>query len=892
MSLLSFVHLFAFLVYSGIIVYFFWQDTKSPLNKVLIAFISTFAIWSFVFIFFYLPGVDLDTAKILNMIASFGWISFSMFYLWFVFVFTEKHHILKNPIIHIAFFVIPSILIYKHFSGMLISGYTKKIWGWERIWSDSVWTYFFFLYYLSFTIIAFYLLYDFGQKTSEPMRRKQALTILYTSLISLIGGTIIEILMPLFNIMIPSIANIINLVLVGGIVFAIIKYEFTTITPYTAAEQIISTMADSLALLDKDGCIISVNKALLDLSGFQNEELLRKPVNFLLKNDNLYKILTECIVKKEMKKEIEINLEAKNGEILPVLLSCSPIVDKKGGVEGIISILTEITEIKKTKELLEKSQKEALNLFENSPIAGIYQESNGTIININKKFSELFGFTLDEVKGKNVNDGMIYPDQMTVLESDDLVRKAITGEDIAFETIRKKKDGTLVPVVITVSAVLNNGGKKAIVAFYQDISREKEYLARIEESEKKFRTIFENMPAGYYQADINGNIIIMNMAGIKILGCNSLDEIAGKNLAQEFYYNPEDRLKFLNSIKENGGELKDYEILLKNKYGYPVTISTNSKYFYHESGEIIGVEGTFTDITERKKAEEALRRSQQEFTGLFQSHSEALLYLDEKANIMNANKRFTELFGYTLDEIKGKNINCGIIHTPEKIQEGEELDKKALSQGYFQYETIRKKKDGTLFPVSISGSPVLIDGKVSGIIATYIDITERKELEKKLQKMAHIDILTGCYNRSYGLELLERQMKMSKRSDSPLLIAFMDIDNLKEINDCFGHHEGDKAIKIVSNIFKSDLREIDIVVRMGGDEFLLVFPDSSLNQAPGIKNRLKESLSLANKNIQEDYQITFSIGFSEYIPSESKTCNELITIADQQMYKDKKNKIL
>ena len=81
-----------------------------------------------------------------------------------------------------------------------------------------------------------------------------------------------------------------------------------------------------------------------------------------------------------------------------------------------------------------------------------------------------------------------------------------------------------------------------------------------------------------------------------------------------------------------------------------------------------------------------------------------------------------------------------------------------------------------------------------------------------------------------------------------------------------GHHEGDKAIKTISNIFKSDLREIDIVVRMGGDEFLLVFPDSSLNQAPGIKNRLKEGLSLANKNIQEDYQITFSIGFSEYIP--------------------------
>ncbi len=110
--------------------------------------------------------------------------------------------------------------------------------------------------------------------------------------------------------------------------------------------------------------------------------------------------------------------------------------------------------------------------------------------------------------------------------------------------------------------------------------------------------------------------------------------------------------------------------------------------------------------------------------------------MDEKGNILDLNPRFTELFGYTLEEVKGRNINDGMIHPPNKIEEGKDLEKIALSKGYFNYETIRKKKDGTLFPVSISGSNILIDGQLKGIIATYIDITERKQNEKLLLSLS------------------------------------------------------------------------------------------------------------------------------------------------------------
>ena len=171
-----------------------------------------------------------------------------------------------------------------------------------------------------------------------------------------------------------------------------------------------------------------------------------------------------------------------------------------------------------------------------------------------------------------------------------------------------------------------------------------------------------------------------------------------------------------------------------------------------------------------------------------------------------------------------------------------------------------------------------------------IDISRRKEVEEKLEKLARIDSLTGCNNRGYGLELFDRQIKLSHRSKSPLLLAFLDIDRFKSINDNFGHDEGDKVLKEVAELFKSTLREVDIICRMGGDEFLLIFPDNSLKEAPLIKERLNKDLTKLNQTLKKPYKIELSVGLSCYDPAHPLSMDELIRIADKKMYEDKKNK--
>jgi PAS domain S-box-containing protein/putative nucleotidyltransferase with HDIG domain len=137
---------------------------------------------------------------------------------------------------------------------------------------------------------------------------------------------------------------------------------------------------------------------------------------------------------------------------------------------------------------------------------------------------------------------------------------------------------------------------------------------------------------------------------------------------------------------------------------------------------------------QRKNAEEDLRKSQQKFASIFKDNPEAIVYVDEQGNILDINSRFFELFGYSLKEIRGKNINSGIIHPPDKIIEGKDLDNKALFKGYINFETIRKKKDGTLFPVSISSSPIIVNGQHRGMIGIFMDITNRKITEEQLEQ--------------------------------------------------------------------------------------------------------------------------------------------------------------
>lgn len=289
----------------------------------------------------------------------------------------------------------------------------------------------------------------------------------------------------------------------------------------------------------------------------------------------------------------------------------------------------------------------------------------------------------------------------------------------------------------------------------------------------------------------------------------------------------------------------------------------------------------------KKSLEEALKESEEKFKSLFYNSPEALVYIDKYGNVIDINPKFTELFGYTLDELKGKNLNSGIIHPDNLIEEGIKLDEIALKSGYINFETIRKRKDGTTFPVSISGSPIIINGEVCGVIGLYIDLSERKKYEEALRYLSIHDSLTGLPNKIFLEEKFLIEKARHDRNNIKFAILFVDLYEFKIINDNYGHNIGDEVLKIISDRFQLNIRKCDLISRIGGDEFVLLITDlNDPKNASVVANKL---IDLFNDPIiikDKEFYVGVNIGITIY-PDDGDELDDLIKKADFAMYHSK-----
>lgn len=167
------------------------------------------------------------------------------------------------------------------------------------------------------------------------------------------------------------------------------------------------------------------------------------------------------------------------------------------------------------------------------------------------------------------------------------------------------------------------------------------------------------------------------------------------------------------------------------------------------------------------------------------------------------------------------------------------------------------------------------------------EMEERKKLEEQLQFYATTDSLTSVLNRNAGMLILENAIKEAKRNNQSVTICFIDINFLKQINDAYGHNEGDKLIVTISTVLKEALRESDSICRLGGDEFLLIMPNCSEEQAHEVGARIERRMEHCNALELRPYEISLSYGFAEYSSCCSQSIEELLENADRRMYQMK-----
>lgn len=281
-----------------------------------------------------------------------------------------------------------------------------------------------------------------------------------------------------------------------------------------------------------------------------------------------------------------------------------------------------------------------------------------------------------------------------------------------------------------------------------------------------------------------------------------------------------------------------------------------------------------------KDMEEAYKKQHAYFKQLFNKSIEAIALLDNENKVININKSFENLFGYKLEEIKGFDIDNFIIQGSKK-EEGKEYTKIVANKKEVKKETVRKNKNGEHIPVSLYAFPITLDNGQIGIYAMYNDITERKKEEDKIKYLSFHDQLTGLYNRHYFEDTISR---LNHSRKLPVGVITADIDNLKQINDLYGHNIGDKYIKMTAKVIKSSIREGDIASRIGGDEFAIILPEVERQDIINIKERIREKI----ENIDfKDLDFSISIGF-EIKTSQEENLDDIINDSDKKMYRMKK----
>jgi len=249
-----------------------------------------------------------------------------------------------------------------------------------------------------------------------------------------------------------------------------------------------------------------------------------------------------------------------------------------------------------------------------------------------------------------------------------------------------------------------------------------------------------------------------------------------------------------------------------------------------------------------------------------------LLITNTSGEIEYVNPAFTQVTGYTLEELRGKNpriLKSG--RTPPEVYK--ELWETILSGRVWHGDLWNRRKDGEIFAESILIARLRDDeGKITHFVGMWQDVTQRKQAEEDLEHRAVVlekesitDDLTGQYNRRHILEELEKEVERSRRYGRRLSGMMIDLDNFKQVNDQYGHPLGDRVLRTFSGILKKGIRKIDILGRYGGDEFIVILPESTVEVAHRVAARIQKNLHEYHKNVSgELFPAAASIGLISF----------------------------
>jgi len=407
-------------------------------------------------------------------------------------------------------------------------------------------------------------------------------------------------------------------------------------------------------------------------------------------------------------------------------------------------------------------------------------------------------------------------------------------------------------------------------------------------SEAKYRGLFETIIEGVYQSSRDGRLRSVNPAFVAILGYDNAEELYAMPSVATLYWNPADRAEFIRRV-ESEGEIRNAEFLMRRRDGEQVVILENARAVRDEGNRITHYEGTIADITERKRAEQAVFAEKERAQVTLQSIGDAVISTDADGRIEYINPVAESLTAWTLEEARGRPIGevLSLVNeiTREPIENpllcvlgGEDMSAPAD-------HSVLITRAGHEVAIQESAAPICDrQGRVIGAVIVFHDVTKERRLKRALSYQASHDALTGLINRREFDNRLHAAVLSAQRGEGSYALLYIDLDQFKVVNDTCGHQAGDRLLRDVTGLLQARVRASDTIARLGGDEFGVLLEGCTVEQSTRIAEGVRQAI--------RDYRFvwgasTLSVGASVgvvQITAETESVANVMSAADIACY--------
>lgn len=385
--------------------------------------------------------------------------------------------------------------------------------------------------------------------------------------------------------------------------------------------RIFEVASDGLIYMDTSGRIVDVNEQAVRIFGGSKEDLLGKHFTRVgvVSSTNLPRI-TKAFASILLGRGAPLEVQIRNKKGQMRFLECSYSVMKTDGrLAGILAIARDITERKKAERALLESQQKFERLFSGSPEAAVFVDARDHVQDINSRFSELFGYSSEEALGKALDDLIVPTDRRE--EAEILTQKSAVGY-VDHETVRKRKDGLPIPVLMSAAPVTLEGQNTGCVVLYRDIAERKKIEEQLRESEERLKGITERSFDAILAMDLEGRITFVSFVAERILGYKP-EEIKGKSLHTFFAEREIPKAAQAFAEVASGKSMRGLELELLRKDGSSVTVEVNGAPIIKD-GKVVGVQATARDISERKQMQQKLQEYSEELEALVEKRTRQL----------------------------------------------------------------------------------------------------------------------------------------------------------------------------------------------------------------------------------------------------------------------------